>query len=286
MFESRVLETAIGLIFLFLGFALIATAIQELIASALRLRSRSLNAGMRAMLADGIASESFYRKLMAHPAITQNGRHPSYISAEQFSNAAISILSAGDSLAKSPNSFAIIVRNLPDYPYKRVMEGILKDTDKDLTGFEARLQIWFDQSMDRVSGSYKRISQYISLGIGAILAFGLQANAFAIGYTLWSEPNNKLTIAATSLAKGQSPPSASDALSGLSQFHLLPIWEEFPKHLNATWFLGCAVTAIAVSLGAPFWFDTLQKAVNIRSTGPKPAKPLFQSADRSATSRL
>lgn len=33
--------------------------------------------------------------------------------------------------------------------------------------------------------------------------------------------------------------------------------------------LGLAVTAIAISLGAPFWFDLLNKFMNIRSAGPQ-----------------
>jgi len=34
--------------------------------------------------------------------------------------------------------------------------------------------------------------------------------------------------------------------------------------------LGFALTALAVSLGAPFWFDMLKKLVNIRSSGARP----------------
>jgi hypothetical protein len=34
--------------------------------------------------------------------------------------------------------------------------------------------------------------------------------------------------------------------------------------------LGWIVTALAISLGAPFWFDLLRKLVNIRSSGTKP----------------
>jgi hypothetical protein len=30
------------------------------------------------------------------------------------------------------------------------------------------------------------------------------------------------------------------------------------------------VTALAISLGAPFWFDTLSKLSQLRSTGAKP----------------
>jgi hypothetical protein len=45
-------------------------------------------------------------------------------------------------------------------------------------------------------------------------------------------------------------------------------------------FMGWALTAIAVSMGAPFWFDLLGKVINVRNTGPKPAS----SSDNQATS--
>jgi hypothetical protein len=41
------------------------------------------------------------------------------------------------------------------------------------------------------------------------------------------------------------------------------------------WFwkvLGIIVTALAVSQGAPFWFDILQKAVNLRLAGNPPSQ--------------
>ncbi len=40
----------------------------------------------------------------------------------------------------------------------------------------------------------------------------------------------------------------------------------------ATKLLGWLVTALAISLGAPFWFDILKKIVNLRSSGTKPEK--------------
>lgn len=43
-----------------------------------------------------------------------------------------------------------------------------------------------------------------------------------------------------------------------------------------SWFLGrlpgMLITTLAISLGAPFWFDLLQRVVNVRSTGSKPAR--------------
>jgi hypothetical protein len=36
---------------------------------------------------------------------------------------------------------------------------------------------------------------------------------------------------------------------------------------------GLLLTAIALSLGAPFWFDTLSRLTRVRNTGKKPDEP-------------
>jgi len=36
-----------------------------------------------------------------------------------------------------------------------------------------------------------------------------------------------------------------------------------------TWFFGWLITALSISLGAPFWFDLLSKLVKLRGTGTK-----------------
>ncbi len=47
-------------------------------------------------------------------------------------------------------------------------------------------------------------------------------------------------------------------------YSLLLFW------LNRHW-LGFIITSAALSLGAPFWFDLLNKLVSMRSAGQKPA---------------
>ncbi|MEP6674686.1 MAG: hypothetical protein ABJA78_06015 [Ferruginibacter sp.] len=50
---------------------------------------------------------------------------------------------------------------------------------------------------------------------------------------------------------------------------------------GTTTFVGWLLTALAISLGAPFWFDLLNKFVQIRGTGPKP--PPNSTADNTGT---
>lgn len=59
------------------------------------------------------------------------------------------------------------------------------------------------------------------------------------------------------------------------------------NHDRSDWLykvLGLLLTGFAVSLGAPFWFDTLQRFVNIRSVGAKPEKSKDEkSTDQAST---
>jgi hypothetical protein len=60
----------------------------------------------------------------------------------------------------------------------------------------------------------------------------------------------------------------SDAFPGLNLFSAIffPwLWAIVPGHL-----VGWIFTAIAASLGAPFWFDTLNKFMNVRAAGTAP----------------
>jgi hypothetical protein len=53
----------------------------------------------------------------------------------------------------------------------------------------------------------------------------------------------------------------------------LPIgWASLSDENPIIRLIGWLITGIAISLGAPFWFDLLSKFVNIRAAGQKPAR--------------
>ena len=84
------LDVAFGLVFLYLSLALTATAVNEWIAAALKLRARTLREGI-AHLLDGTAGPAapLSKEFYAHPliaALSQRGRPPSYIPPATFSS--------------------------------------------------------------------------------------------------------------------------------------------------------------------------------------------------------
>jgi len=61
------------------------------------------------------------------------------------------------------------------------------------------------------------------------------------------------------------------------------IHQSMPWHLC---FWGFVITALMISLGAPFWFDLLRKLVSIRSAGVKPEEKTGTAAETSTSSSI
>jgi hypothetical protein len=231
------------------------------------------------------------------PAI--DTKHPSYVSAETFVMALIGALTPGHQATGQPApTFADVqaaVEALPPSGLKSALLASLTNAEHQLDAFRKNLATWFDDAMERLSGAYKRQLKLISLVIGCAVAVIVNADTFSVSYALWS--NNLLrdkvvTVAGDVVQKGlgttPAKPTPTDVSNAFKQANdvlgpLLPVgWHYGPDGklggLPDTfwgWFtksVGWFVTALALSLGAPFWFDLLSKFVNIRGAGTKPKR--------------
>jgi hypothetical protein len=90
-----------------------------------------------------------------------------------------------------------------------------------------------------------------------------------------------IRAAVTGAAQHASTTALKDAVNTLSEFALPIGWSVYPEGAGA-WAMkavGITITVLAVSLGAPFWFDLLNKLADLRASGPKP-QPSVQPADK------
>jgi len=207
------------------------------------------------------------------------------------------------------------------------LNALLLNIEEYVTGSETKLakarknvEKWFDDSMDRVSGVFKRYSQTMALVIGFLVALLLNVDSINLTLYLWREPAVREALAQNA-AKFEIPQQQqiesdpaqalqdfTDQFSGLS----LPVgWvinestgaaisdincKLFPGDKQAfgipvPWtnkcvapptsnnqnnillkLIGIFITAMAARQGAPFWFDLLKRAVNLRGTGANPAE--------------
>src|SRR5258708_4033983 len=124
--------------------------------------------------------------------------------------------------------------------------------------------------MERLGGGDKRHSPAVTLALGGLLVVLLGVDSVAIASTLWQEQG--IRAALTGAAQHASAAGLEDAVNTLSEFGLPLGWPVYPA-TGLDWvvkIVGLGITVFAVSLGAPFWFDLLNKVSNLRATGPKP----------------
>jgi len=315
------------------------TAVTEAVSRLLALRPKNLYKGIQNLLGEVGASSAGADQFFQSPIIKSLNkpgsirslllkkieRRPGYIPAKRFYEGLI------QSLGLEGKSLAEIEAALGTSPIagdlKRNLQTFAAGAEADLDKFKANVEDWYDDSMDRVRGWFKRTAHTTTMIVAVVVTVAFNANTIKVAEVLWNDDANRGAVAklADDFITNQDPNSAkpadlptsppadeteqqklqrlqgqtSDAIERgkhaaeiIRQNSALPLgWEgENPLNRNkinsATnkpipgwsldkWIshlLGWTITAFALTLGAPFWFDTLKNLVNIRTSGAKPEK--------------
>ena len=171
-------------------------------------------------------------------------------------------------------------------------------TEAELNQFKKEIEVWFDRSMDRASGVYKRNAKGISLLIGLFLAFATNTDTlYIVGRLAKDTPlrnaiiQNAGQVASDSICLNSDSQDKSkldcirEQVDKTLDKLTLPIgWNSDlsstqPQKVGAAKkafsllksCLGWLISGFAISMGAPFWFELLGKIVNVRNAGQKPA---------------
>lgn len=244
-------------------------------------------------------------KTTGAPALfAKGGNLPSYIPSKNFALTLMDIAARGpvtnevNSESGSPvislDTLRSNVANLGSPTVQRLLLNAIDAAQGDLNKVQARLEDWYDSGMDRVSGWYKRSSQTIIFSIALLISIGLNINTLTIAdYLTKNETARNLLVKKAEImnkqtvdAGNQTYDNAKAELNGLG----LPIgWSHVKGSLDfetvaGLFFggiIGWLLTALAASLGAPFWFDTLNKVMVIRST----VKPHEKSQEEASEDR-
>jgi hypothetical protein len=292
MFDTPIINVAIGLVFCFAAMSLAASTVTEGLASVIKLRANTLVTGVQQMLNDpkfsGLA-QKVYQHALVHPRgdgrmksrarfWTYNG--PSYVRPENFAAALV------DVLQESPGGFDTLkagVDKIEDPQLKQVLQGILVRANGDLEKVHAQIANWFDTSMDRISGAYKRQAQLICFVAALAMSTAMNVDATRVVTTLWAHPEWAREVASQLSQAGKSP----ELQQTMDKLAALPIGPRLLDACDAQTklvclrghavpkmaILGWLITAVASIFGAPFWFDMLGKLVQLRGSGPKPEEP-------------
>ena len=289
---SPVLDVAFGLSFVFFLLSIVSSTLGEWFARIRKTRAKMLERGLKGMLGDGQAGVT--TKVWEHPLVQSDvnsapgKKDPSYLSGRNFALALTQTLKEVEAGAAGTVQYgAAAVRQIEDSFEKidpnlrKQLEPIWHEVDKDIDRFRSRAEEWFDDTMDRVSGWYKRWSQVVTLVIALIVAIGLNASALRITDRLYNDEavRTAAVSGAEGAANGKAPEAngkeAEAAIANLETLNLPIFWAKDNLPWNSPQaaiesVIGWLITAVAISLGAPFWFDALGKISQLRAAGKKP----------------
>jgi len=229
MFNSAIIEVAIGMVFIFSLLSILVTQVNSLIINFLNLRARQLKEGLIHMVSD----REMQAKILAHPLIRMvpNTVNPEesiskqrsrdivnmketrvgYIAPSTFVEALMSLLTqvlsyaleaVEDSFGRLPMRTGQMmpllegIRQIKDPAFQNAIKTVLI-TAEDIRDARRKLENWFDDGMARVSELYKRRLQYLSLGVGLVVALLLNADALQLANTFWEDPALRQTVADT-----------------------------------------------------------------------------------------
>ena len=344
---TPILETIISLIFIFLVFSLITSAIVEFFAARMQKRGKMLRQFIVDSLEDKF-NKNWGLLLYSHPLIEVlhhdirlpkgfagllqgsrldvKRRLPTYIPSEQFAAALIDIVINHNRVSKfiqNPvtNKYELKNEIVTDKTFQDFLNGIdamiesevkitmaalarkVNKVDANpLDVLKNRIAEWYDNGTDRLNGWYKKRIRTWLFMVGVLVAICFNVNSMRVINRLYSDPQMRSAVANAAekyIAETKQLPTAPteniealgkkiDSLTGSLESFNLPIgWHKTSLTVQNIFsketlknirneaslfnFVGWLITAIALSFGAPFWFDILKKAVNMRSAGIKPA---------------
>jgi hypothetical protein len=337
MFNNVALDVVIGLVFIYLLYSLLATILCEWIVTLVGLRGKALRKIIFQMLDDETTEiidnsmrlgNAFYRhpgiKYMVEDLIFLK-KNPVYISKEAFSKVLIDLLRGQDVMPGQ--SFRQPIQNSLDsgkiaWKFSKCTEDRKKENDikidsetlsylksmwtdsqGDVQKFQAYIEIWYTEMMDKCTGVYKKYNQFVLLGVGIFVATLFNVDTIKIARKLENSPelrkqmlgqindfrkahpkmNFQITKPTTPLdsqyyALEENYKNALNTASGdiYRVNDLLSLgWSGTGKqNFNGYSFLGWFLTAIAISFGAPFWFDLLNKLMSLRAAiAPRDDEP-------------
>ena len=212
---NPIIETAIGLIFVYLLLSMVCSALQEWIATLLGLRAKTLFEGITKMLCgdtnlrdqiyghplvDGLSRKTGLDRLFRRPA------RPSYISPTTFSEAFLAAAAVPAALAQKASPTTAKNGQPLHANTQELIAALQAVSPGNIDDLRTNIERWYNDAMDRVSGWYKRKTQGILLVLGLIVASAFNADSLMLARAFWADPNLRagVVVAAQQYVKDHS----------------------------------------------------------------------------------
>jgi len=212
----KLLEVGIGLGMIYLLMSMLVTGLLEFWAAAWDKRARVLARGLEAML--GAAAKKVYEHGLVKSL--QIGRGPpSYIPSGTFTLALLDLVAPG---AKTTDEVGQAVEARSGELGPKLTEALrtlINAAGGEMEKLRASVQTWFSAAMDRVSGTYRRSTQWALVLTSTGLAFLTNVDSIRIANTLLND--DALRQATVSMVeKTVQDPEFQKTVESASEAHL------------------------------------------------------------------
>lgn len=300
----QILDLAIGLIFIYFILSIVCSVVQEIFANLFNLRYNNL----KRWIVNTFNTNGLGHAILKHKVIeglTQSCK-PSYIPSDKFAGTILDLVNnqVHGSKAFDINSLreAIEKTDLLSPDMKRFLLQSIQEAQGEVARVRKDLEVWFNDAMDRIGGAYKKKVQLWIFFISIVVVTAFNADAITLTRYLYDNPDAARAVVSQAEHAVNDPAfketlqeiqradttkevetivkeikediARIDSLSTYLASMQLPLgWNgEDPANVEE-WFqkvVGILISILAVSLGAPFWFEILNKLVNLRNAGRKP----------------
>jgi hypothetical protein len=300
----KTLDVLIGVTTVLLLFSMAVTVITQAITSVSGRRGRHLKAGLAGLLQQlgipsGDCAKEIADNLLRHPLIAEGkGRLGTVIHREEFTKLLLDLASGAGAQKLEGDSQAALKKALEDGGIKdpeqtlkniRAMALQLEASNPELSNqlrdglailheassdFVARVNSWFDQTIDRVSQRFTQYTHWITMGIAVLVVLSVQLDIIAVADRLWIDDQFRSIVVqqatntfSTDSGKSNIDPHPYYDLLNKTALITLPLDRDWLKRLmDIRKAPGMVLCVLLISLGAPFWYNALKDLLKLRSS--------------------
>jgi len=294
VFDSPIVDVAIGLIVVYLVLSIVCSAMQEWWASVMNLRAKNLEEGIKNLVGNPIAQAIYEHGLVK--GLAKPGSKPSYLASRDFTSTLIDVIAteyADGKIDQLEHNLEATLSKITEQNIRRALLALSAEGKHDLEKFKSRVSAWFDQAMDRVSGWYTKRAKLIGAIVAALVVIVVNADSVKLARAIWTNGTLRQQLVGIGAEIGQKTANGNDTAAAQQKLEgqaaeilgSLPIgWPckgtkpdigevcILSGNFGISSIPGWIITMAAVSFGAPFWFDLLGRITRVRGAGRKPER--------------
>lgn len=300
----KTLDVLIGATTVLLLFSMAVTVVTQTITSIAGRRGKHLRAGLADLLEQlgipaGKIAKEIGTSLLTHPLIRVGKRSlGTVIHREEFTKLLFDLASGSGVQKLSDDAQSALKKALadggiidPEQALKNIRAlalqleasnpeisnqmrdglAILHEAPSD---FVARVNSWFDQTIDRVSERFTRYTHWITMGVAVVVVLAVQLDMIAVADRLWIDDQFRNAVV-SSATKQFSDSTANTKVDPKPYYDLLNKTALITLPLDGGWLEqlkdwrkvpGMVLSILLISLGAPFWYNALKDLLKLRSS--------------------